>query len=141
MIFISLIIAFAFFAQSLLGFGGGLICIPILSLFMPVQNVVAMVMIYQLSMGLLIFKTHRHIQWQHILKMLPLTVIGTIFGVMLLSYVAGDVIRAILVIYIILHLLRKHTKIDPLGRLIKWGDAHLAGFLGGTLNAMIGGGG
>ncbi len=141
MILIPLIIAFAFFAQSLLGFGGGLICIPILSLFMPVQDVVAMVMIYQLSMGLLIFKTHKHIQWQHILKMLPMTIVGAMLGVMLLSYVAGDVIRAILVVYIILHLLRKHTKIDPLGRLIKWGDAHLAGFLGGTLNAMIGGGG
>lgn len=141
MIFITLIITFAFFAQSLLGFGGGLICIPILSLFMPVQDVVAMVMIYQISMGLLIVKTHRHIQWQHILKMLPMTIVGAVLGVMLLNYVAGDIIRVILVIYIILHLLRKHTKIDPLGRLIKWGDAHLAGFLGGTLNAMIGGGG
>ncbi|PCI55345.1 MAG: hypothetical protein COB36_06890 [Alphaproteobacteria bacterium] len=141
MILIPLIIAFAFFAQSLLGFGGGLICIPILSLFMPVQDVVAMVMIYQISMGLLIFKTHRHIQWQHIIKMLPMTIVGAVLGVMLLNYVAGDVIRVILVIYIILHLLRKHTKIDPLGRLIRWGDSHLAGFLGGTLNAMIGGGG
>lgn len=141
MILLSLIIAFAFFAQSLLGFGGGLICIPILSLFMPVQDVVAMVMIYQISMGLLIFKTHQHIQWQHIIKMLPMTIVGAVLGVMLLNYIAGDIIRAILVVYIILHLLRKHTKIDPLGRLIRWGSAHLAGLLGGTLNAMIGGGG
>ncbi|PCJ97008.1 MAG: hypothetical protein COA45_10320 [Zetaproteobacteria bacterium] len=141
MILITLIITFAFFAQSLLGFGGGLICIPILSLFMPVQDVVAMVMIYQISMGLLIFKTHGHIQWQHVIKMLPMTIVGAVLGVMLLNYIAGDIIRAILVLYIILHLLRKHTKIDPLGRIIKWGDAHLAGFLGGTLNAMIGGGG
>ena len=141
MIAVLFIITFAFFAQSLLGFGGGLICIPILSLFMPVQDVVSMVMIYQISMGLLIFKTYHHIQWAHLIKMLPMTIIGAVLGVMLLTYIAGDIIRGILVVYITLHLLRKHTKIDPLGRIIKWGDAHLAGFLGGTLNAMIGGGG
>ncbi len=136
-----LVIAFSFFAQSLLGFGGGLICIPILSLFMPVQDAVSMAMIYQFSMGLLIIKTYKDTQWNHIFKMLPSTLIGAICGVLLLNILHGDIIRAFLATYIILHLARKHTSFDPLGRLIRWGDAHLAGALGGTLNAMIGGGG
>ncbi len=138
---IFIIITFAFFAQSLLGFGGGLICIPLLSLFMPVQDVVSMVMIYQFSMGLLIFSTFKQIQWPSILRMLPAMVLGVCIGIVLLKYLQADVMRGILAGYIILHLLRKHTSFDPLGRLIKWGDAHLAGFLGGMLNAMIGGGG
>lgn len=135
-----LIIAFAFFTQSLLGFGGGLICIPLLSLFMPVQDVVSMVMIYQFSMGLLIFKVHQHIKWPYLLKLLPATIIGAAIGVFLLHYISGDIMRGILAGYIILHLLRKHTAFDPLGWLIRWGDAHLAGFLSGMLNAMMGGG-
>ncbi|MGH1403842.1 MAG: sulfite exporter TauE/SafE family protein [Alphaproteobacteria bacterium] len=139
--FISLIVAFSFFTQSLLGFGGGLICIPILSLFMPVQDAVSMVMIYQFSMGLLIVKTYKDTQWSHIFKMLPATIIGAICGVLLLNILHGDIIRALLAAYIILHLARKHTSFDPLGKVIRWGDAHLAGALGGTLNAMIGGGG
>ncbi len=117
------IIAFAFFTQSLIGFGGGLICIPLLSLFMPVQDVVSMVMVYQFSMGLLIFKIHHHIKWQYLLKMLPATVIGAICGVFLLNYIHGDVMRGILAGYIILHLLRKHTSFDPLGWLIHRGGA------------------
>lgn len=136
-----IIVTFAFFTQSLLGFGGGLICVPLLSLFMPVQDVVSMVMVYQFSMGLLIFSTYKDINWPAIFKMLPSMVIGVCLGVWLLSRLDADVMRAILAAYIILHLARKHTKFDPLGLLIKWGDAHLAGFLGGTLNAMIGGGG
>ena len=138
---ILLIITFAFFAQSLLGFGGGLICIPILSLFMPIQDVVAMVMLYQFSMGLLIFKTYKHTGWAHIKKMIPMTILGVIIGVFLLKILDGDAVRLGLATYIILHLARKHTSFDPLGWLINWGGAHLAGFLGGGLNAMIGGGG
>ena len=134
------IIAFAFFTQSLLGFGGGLICIPLLSLYMPVQDVVSMVMIYQFSMGLLIFSTFKDIHWPSIIKMLPSMVIGVCLGIAFLSYLNSDIMRSILAVYIILHLARKHTQFDPLGKLIKWGDAHLAGFLGGMLNAMIGGG-
>lgn len=125
-----IIIAFAFFAQSLLGFGGGLICIPILSLFMPVQDVVSMVMVYQISMGLLIFKVHHHIRWQYLLKLLPSTVVGAVLGVVLLNYVEGDIMRGILAGYIILHLLRKHTSFDPMGFLIRWGGCASGGFSG-----------
>lgn len=136
-----IIVAFAFFAQSLLGFGGGLISIPLLSLFMPVKDVVSMVMIYQICMGLLIFSTFRDIKWTPIFKMIPSMVLGVCGGIALLNILDGNIMRGVLAAYIALHLARKHTKFDPLGRLIKWGDAHFAGFLGGMLNAMIGGGG
>ena len=135
------IIAFAFFAQSLLGFGGGLISIPLLSLFMPVQDVVTMVSIFQISMGWLLVKIHKDVSWLHIKRMIPATIIGVALGIFLLNYLSADVMRIVLATYIILHLLRTHTKIDPLGRVIKAGGVHLASGLGGTINAMIGGGG
>lgn len=135
-----LIIFFSFFAQSLLGFGGGLISIPILSLFMPVQSAASMVLLYQFSMGLLIFKTHKQTQWKHLFKMFPSMLCGVVIGIALLKYLDGDVMRSLLAGYIILHLARKYTKFDPMGRLIEWGAEHLAGLLGGILNAMIGGG-
>ncbi len=136
-----IVISFAFFAQSLLGFGGGLICIPILSLFLPVQDVVSMVMIYQFSMGLLIFKTYSKTPWQYLIKMLPLTIIGAFSGVVLLYFLHEDVMRAILATYIILHLARKHSSFDPLGQTVAYGGAHISGFLGGIINSMMGGGG
>ncbi len=135
-----LIISFSFFTHSLLGFGGGLIAIPLLSIFMPVQDVVSMVMVYQFSMGLLIFKTYRDIHWPAIFKMVPSMVVGAVLGIMLLNILPSDVMRGILAGYIILHLARKYTRFDPLKLLIKWGEVHLAGFLGGLLNTMMGSG-
>lgn len=135
------VLTFAFFAQSLFGFGGGLIAIPILSLFMPVQDAVTLAGIFQISMGFLIFRTHKDTGWTHIRALLPATVIGVVLGILLLKYLDEDLIRLALAGYILLHLARTHTKFDPLGKIIKAGGAHLAGFLGGTMNAMIGGGG
>ncbi|MCB1681438.1 MAG: sulfite exporter TauE/SafE family protein [Alphaproteobacteria bacterium] len=135
------ILTFAFFCQSLFGFGGGLISIPILSLFMPVQNAVTLASVFQISMGFLILRTYKDTGWKHIRALLPMTVIGVGLGIALLKYLNGDIIRLALAGYILLHLARTHTKFDPLGRIIKAGGAHLAGFLGGTMNAMIGGGG
>tara|TARA_B100001989_G_scaffold252188_1_gene233433 strand:- start:17 stop:739 length:723 start_codon:yes stop_codon:yes gene_type:complete len=137
---IILIITFAFFTHSLLGFGGGLISIPILCLFMPVQDVASMVMIYQFSMGLLIFKTYHLTTWPLIIRMIPLTIIGALLGVFLLKVLDGDLIRLLLAGYIIIYLAGKHTKFNLLARVIKWGGAHMSALFGGVLNAMIGGG-
>lgn len=135
------IVAFAFFVQSLLGFGGGLVAIPLLSLFLPVSDVVTMMIAYQFSMGLLIFKTAKQTMWQSIIDMLPAMVIGVCVGLFLLVYVPADGLRIILAIYIVIHLLRSNTKIDPLKRFIEVGGKYIAGFLGGILQGTIGSGG
>lgn len=108
---------------------------------MPVQDAVTLASIFQISMGFLITRTYKDTGWKHIRALLPTTVIGVLIGILLLKYLNGDLIRLALAGYILLHLARTHTKFDPLGKIIKAGGAHLAGFLGGTLNAMIGGGG
>ncbi len=139
-VFFVCVIALAFFTQGLLGFGGGLIAVPILSLFMPVQDVVTVIIIYQISMGLLLLRNWQEVAWIHIRKLLPGMVIGVTLGILTLKFVPADGLRLILAAYICLHLLRTYTKFDPLKIVIEGGGAHLSGFMGGTLNAMIGGG-
>ena len=134
------IIAFAFFMQSLMGFGGGLISVPLLSLFMPVQEAVILVMFFQVSMGLLIFKTWRDTCWSNVKAMIPATIVGALLGVFALKYIPADAMRLLLAAYIGLHILRTHTKYDPIKFLVEKGGAHFSGFLGGSMNAMIGGG-
>ena len=140
-ILFALVIAFSFFAQSLMGFGGGLLSIPLLSLFMPVQDAVTIVILYQFSMGMLIFKTHKQTGWQHIRRLIPAMVVGVILGLVFLKYVPGDAVRLLLAAYIALHLLRTHTNIDPLKTIIERGGAWLSGLLGGVIQGTIGGGG
>jgi len=136
-----LIVAFAFFAQSIMGFGGGLIAVPLLSLFLPIQDAVTVVILFQVLIGLLVFKTHRDTSWNVIWRMLPAMVLGVIFGILSLKYIHGDIIRLIFAAYIIVHLLRIHTSFDPFKSAIERGGRALASFLGGSLNAMVGGGG
>src|SRR5258708_33640020 len=60
----AIIIAIAFFGESIFGFGGGLISIPLLSLLIGVKGAVTLVLIFQLLTGLLIWKSYKHIDWK-----------------------------------------------------------------------------
>lgn len=138
---IIIVIAFAFFVQSILGFGSGLIAVPILSLFMSVQDAITLVMVFQLSVGVLVFNHRRDVDWPSIIKMLPSMVIGVAIGIVLIHVLPGDVLRGILAGYIFIHLTRKYSSFDPIKLIVSRGQAHMAGFLGGLINTVTGGGG
>lgn len=137
----ALIIACAFFTQSLIGFGSGLIAVPMLSLFMPVQDAVTIIAILQLSMGLLIYYNKHNIIWPHVVSLIPGMVIGVVIGIFALKHIDGNTMRLVLAGYIVLHLLRTHAGFDPFKKAMEISGAHIAGGIGGMLNAMTGGGG
>lgn len=136
-----IIIAFSFFAQSILGFGSGLIAVPLLILFMPVQDAVTVLILFEFLIGLLIFKTHKNTAIELVNSLVPAMVIGTVLGILSLKYISEDAIRLIFAGYIIFYLLRNHTSFDPFKIIIDRGGALFAGLLGGGLNGMISGGG
>ena len=140
-ILFALIIAFAFFVQGIIGFGAGLIAIPLLSRLLPVQDAVTVLILFQFLMGGLIFVTYKDAAWPLIKSLIWPITIGLIIGFTILKYVPGDIIRAILAVYILVHLLRTHTRFDPFKEAIERGGAKLAGALGGVLQGSIGGGG
>lgn len=140
-IFTIIVIAFAFFVQSLLGFGSGLVAVPILSLFMSVQDSITLVMMFQLSVGVLVFQNRSHIDWSSLTRMLPSMVFGVVLGLALIHVLSGDVLRSILAGYIFIHLLRKYSAFDPIKFLVSRGQSHISGFLGGLINTVTGGGG
>ncbi len=59
-----LIISIAFLGESIFGFAGALISVPLLSLFLGVHDAVTLVLIFQLCTGLLIFKAYKHVNWK-----------------------------------------------------------------------------
>jgi len=92
-------------------------------------------------MGFLIFHTSEQTSWVLIRRLVPAMLIGVVFGMAFLKYVPGDALRLLLVAYIVLHLLRSHTKFDPLKTIIERGGAWLSGLLGGVMQGTLGGGG
>lgn len=136
------IILIAFLGESIFGFGSALIAVPLLSLFMEVKEAVTLVLIFQLFMGLLIFGSHKHINWKILLPMSVTLILGSILGTLMLSTVSNSFLRIFLAISIFVFLFRM-LLLNGFGfikRKIKlWGL--IAGFLGGFFQGIIGTGG
>lgn len=138
----ALVIAVAFFGESVFGFGGGLIAIPILGLVLGVHEAVTFVLIFQFCMGLLVFKTYRQIDWGAARPMTGGLVIGTIVGTLLLSLVSGKFLLVFLAVSIIAFLIKSvFFKGFTLGAAQSglWGT--FAGLFGGLFQGFIGSGG
>src|SRR3990167_2750372 len=137
-----LIICLSFFAESIFGFGGGLIAIPLLSLLMPVKDSVTIVLIFQLLMGLLIFKIYKLIDWKIALPMTFGLIFGTIFGTYSLASIDDIFLRKFLAISIFVFLIKsiffnKFNLNKIKGKL----TGVISGLIGGIFQGIIGTGG
>lgn len=98
---ISIIIATAysigFFFESIIGFGGGLIAYSILSFFMDVKTmIIAGLYIGTMSSIYIIYTDFRSFDKKIFLKILPLTLVGTMTGVLIFSKINMNVLGLIL---------------------------------------------
>lgn len=106
-VIVSVIIIFiAFFGESMFGFGGGLVAIPLLSLLLGVKDAVTLVLIFQLLMGLLIWKTYRQIEWKVAKPMTFGLIIGTVAGTLLLAQSSIVFLQLFLAIFILIFLIK-----------------------------------
>lgn len=135
------IITLAFFSQSIFGFGGGLISIPLLSLFYPVSEAVTLVLIFQLLMGLLIVKTYKQTRWNVVLPLIFGICIGVLIGMAFLTSFDEKTLRLILATSILVYLLKSLAfpafSVSDTGR----GTSFVFGVIGGIFQGIIGTGG
>lgn len=128
--------------QSTMGFGGGLIAIPLLSLILPVQDAVMLGLVLQLMVGFLAFKAVRSLRWSVLWPMLLPIAPATWLGMHLLQSVNDSMLRVGLASFILLFLLK--TRFWPDVRIIPsghWIWAVSASALGGLIQGTIGTGG
>ncbi|MFK7839875.1 MAG: sulfite exporter TauE/SafE family protein [Bdellovibrionales bacterium] len=133
-----LIIAFAFFIQFLMGFGGGLVAVPLLGIYMPMADAVNLVMLFQLMTGIAIISIYKDVDWQTIKVLIPSSLIGIVIGVFGLKYINGDAIRIFLALFIILYLAKAHMGKDYIGQSVKKCGTHGAGLAGGFIAGLVG---
>lgn len=136
------IITLAFFCESIFGFGGGLISIPLLSFVLGVRDAVTLALIFQFLMGLLIFHNYKYTNWKVAIPMTIGIVIGGTIGTYTLSLVSDAFLQKFLAVSIFIFLIKMvffngfsfgktHQKI--------WGI--IAGLVGGWVQGVIGTGG
>lgn len=137
-----LIIAMAFFGESLFGFGGGLIAIPLLSLILGVKDAVTLVLIFQFLIGILILKNYKSIDWKVAKPMTYTLVVGVAAGTLLLSGLSTAFLQIFLAVIIILFLIKSEFFGSiTLGKGRNNLYASIAGLGGGMLQGLIGAGG
>ncbi len=141
-ILVVFIITIAFFGESIFGFGSGLIAIPLLSLIIGVKDAVILMLIFQLLMGLLIWKSYKQIDWKLSRPMTISIVTGTIIGMFLLSKSSAVFLQLFLAISIIVFLIRMiwfngFIFSHKLNKII----STLTGLVSGLLQGIIGTGG
>jgi uncharacterized membrane protein YfcA len=141
-ILVPLIIAVAFFGESVFGFGGGLISVPLISLLLGVKEAATIVLVFQTCMGLLIFKSYKRIDWKDANPLTLGALIGVTIGTLLLSRASTSFLQLFLAVSIFTFLIKtiwfngftlghESSKIAATG----------AGFGGGIFQGLVGMGG
>ena len=139
---ISVVLVGAFLGEAMFGFGGGLLAVPLVSLLIGVREAVMLVLVFQVLMGMLLFRNYRDIAWKPVQLVSVGLLAGAALGTMSLVMVPEWILRLILAVFIILFLMRemffKEVSLVQ-GHPLWLGSG--AGMLGGWLHGIIGTGG
>ena len=104
LILLAIAIFCGFFVQTLIGFAGSLVALPILLLGIKLPDAIAYISIFYLfSSGYLVFKEWKNIDKNVILKLAWTSVIGVILGIVVLTYTKPVILQKALGVFIILY--------------------------------------
>jgi hypothetical protein len=135
------ILMLAYFIRGISGFGSGLIAVPLLAHFLPLQFVVPLVLVLDFSASLALSRrTRGHARWDEIRPVLPFSIAGVFLGVALLIELPREPLLTGLGIFVMVFGLRNLLNLhgdQPISRL--W--AAPAGLTGGMVSALFGTGG
>lgn len=135
------ILLLAYVTRGITGFGSGLISVPLLALYLPLQFVVPMVLLLDFTASILIGGLHfKRVQWGEIRILIPFGVIGVVLGTSLLVQLPAEPMLFALAAFVFVFALRSLFNVHgdkPAARV--W--AVPAALTGGTVGALFGTGG
>ncbi|MHB1352748.1 MAG: sulfite exporter TauE/SafE family protein [Thiobacillus sp.] len=131
----------AYFIRGITGFGSGLIAVPLLALFMPLQFVVPLVLLLDFTASLVLGGLHfKRVRWDEVGILIPFSVVGVAFGTGLLVSLPQAPMLIVLALSVLVFALRSLLNLHgekPVSRL--W--AIPAALTGGTVGGLFGTGG
>lgn len=137
----AVILLLAYVIRGITGFGSGLISVPLLALFLPLQFVVPLILLLDFTASILIGGLHfKRVQWSEIGILIPFGVLGVILGTTLLVRLPTEPMLLALAAFIFVFAVRSILNLHgdkPASR--AW--AVPASLTGGTVGALFGTGG
>lgn len=131
----------AYFIRGITGFGSGLIAVPLLALFLPLQFVVPLILLLDFTASIVIGGLHfRRVKREELSLLVPFGVVGVIAGTTLLVRLPQEPMLYALAGFVFLFALRSLFNLHgdkPISRV--W--AVPAALTGGTVGALFGTGG
>jgi uncharacterized membrane protein YfcA len=137
----AMILLAAYFIRGITGFGSGLVSVPLLALFLPLQFVVPLVLLLDFVASIVIGGVNfQRVRWNEIAILVPFGVVGVVLGTGLLVNLPTEpmlfALAGFVFIFAVRSLLNLHGE-KPASR----GWAAPAALTGGTVGALFGTGG
>jgi len=135
------ILLVAYFIRGVTGFGSGLISVPLLALFLPLQFVVPLILLLDFTASIMIGGFNfKRVQWGEVGVLIPIGIVGVVLGTSLLVNLPSDPMLIALAGFVLIFAVRSMLDIHgdkPASR--AW--AVPAAITGGTVGALFGTGG
>ncbi|MDY8135881.1 sulfite exporter TauE/SafE family protein [Aquimarina sp. 2201CG5-10] len=129
-----------FYVQTVIGFAGALISLPILLTGMSLPDSIAYISIfYFIASPFLIYKEWKHVDKKIILKLTLSSLIGVVIGIIILVFGKPVILKKALGIFILCYVLYSLWNTKKFNLLSKM--EHLFGFLGGFFSGVFSTGG
>lgn len=137
-IVVFLILLTAYFVRGLTGFGSGLISVPLLALWQPLQLVVPLIMVLDFVASFILGGVNtKQTDWSEIKRLLPFGVIGASFGVFALLRFPSAPVLVALGVFTIFFGVRNALGVQPHGQISAlW--AVPTGLIGSGAGALFG---
>ncbi|MFC1790438.1 sulfite exporter TauE/SafE family protein [Patescibacteria group bacterium] len=133
------IILLAFFVRALTGFGGALIGVPLLALFLDLRSIVPLMTIFGLSIGLLLIKqVYQQVNFQALIPLALGVLVGSFLGSYFLRSFTNPVLKKVLGGIVVLYALNTFRPKDTKNRKLPPVVGIIAGLTSGALGAMFG---
>ena len=135
------VILLAYTVYGLTGFGSSITAVPLLTQFLPLRQVVPMLLLFDLTGGVLVgLRNRSQVEWRELARMAPFMGCGMLVGLSLLLYAPQRLLLLTLGGFIFAHALWTLVLRPPLRR-VHAGWAVPLAFAGGLFTSMFGTGG
>lgn len=131
----------AYFIRGITGFGSGLIAVPLLALFLPLQFVVPLVLLLDFTASLVLGGVHfKHVRWDEVRILIPLSIVGVALGTSLLVNLPQAPMLIALALFVLAFAVRSLLNLHGDKLVSRWW-AGPASLTGGTVGGLFGTGG
>lgn len=129
-----------FYVQTVVGFAGALVALPILLLGMELPDAISMIsLFYLISSAVLLYQNWSDVNKKIVIQLALTITVGTILGILVLKLGKPILLKKSLGIFVILYVIYKMTDKDKVAFLSKLGTP--LGLLGGFFSGLFSTGG